>query len=149
MLPTGMVAVVDARGRFVYGVGKHKNALPGSLNANGAHRLLVIDVDDDEQMARLARCYLDANAGVANTASMVKIRLVNALREFARPEPPKPEEPKLRWARVLDDKGREWCRTEWDDGLNKPWQHEGIHAHWQAVDVVRILSPGVSPEESR
>lgn len=104
--------------------------------------LVVIDPESREQMDDLS----DALVRVGVGKVMPGWDLVRAaLREFANPTPPKPPEPTGRWSRVLDDKGREWCRTEWDDGLNKPWQHEAIHAHWQTVDAVRVLSEGVQP----
>lgn len=57
---------------------------------------------------------------------------------------PKPQEP-LGWlAVVVDDHGELWVRTGWDGGLDKPWQRQSTHRHWEAVDARGVVSVGLT-----
>lgn len=118
------------------------DSMMGTYTVTEARPLVVIDPDSNNDVCRLIRLLFDH--GYTYNPDAEDTDLAAALREFANPTPPKPEEPTARWARVLDGRGRVWCRTEWDGGLNKPWQHEGTHVHWQILDAVRVLSEGVT-----
>jgi hypothetical protein len=114
--------------------------------------LVVIDPEDPEQVERL-RLLIDQRWAVG--ACGFGEAISDALREYARPEPPKPEEPTGLFAVVEDADGVLWGRNNpkgiapWSpanaaaDGLKLPYRA------WHHLDVVRVLSPGVSPEESR
>lgn len=68
--------------------------------------------------------------------------LATALREFADPHPPKPEEPQGLGAVVEDSKGDTWVRIH--TGA-VPWAHAGrFPQRWADIDVVRVLSEGWS-----
>lgn len=67
-----------------------------------------------------------------------------ALREFANPTPPKPDEPQGLGAVVRDAQNELWIRTCYpcDDCLNKPWQRGPVRKNWQIVDAVEVLAEG-------
>jgi hypothetical protein len=120
---------------------------------------VVIDPEDAEQVERLAEAldvafrkvdpegWANANEGTDEEGEAI-VRA--ALREFARPTPPKPEEPTGLGAVVEDAEGEVWVRLpdppDADWNLDKPWRGGagfGTRRHWQIVDAVRVLSEGV------
>lgn len=69
-----------------------------------------------------------------------------ALREFANPTPPKPEEPTGEWAVVMDANGNVWTRmndVHWSSAASP-----NNRQTWGELDVVRVLSEGVQVGES-
>lgn len=86
-------------------------ALPTDFRFNG-RPLAVIDFEDREQAERLVQALKRAYWG--DDASKVSSSLVNAmqaaLREFADPKPPRPEEPVAVGALVTDHDGEMWVR---------------------------------------
>lgn len=74
--------------------------------------------------------------------------LADALREFADPKPPKPEEPTGLGAVVEDETGRRWVRINTGD---HPWvlTPEGPLGsnceEYEFIAAVRVLSEGVTP----
>lgn len=121
--------------------------------------LVVIDPEDREQVERLILALPDAAdwgfASANNYDHPDDLAVVEgifepfqtALREFANPKPPKPEEPTGLGAVVEDSDGERWIRTSTPeddaDDLNKPWYRRGVRKNWLIVDAVRIVGEGV------
>jgi hypothetical protein len=115
-------------------------------------RLAVIDPEDREQVERLEKL-------VATECGWIQVGLdaqrkqraeafQTALREFANPTPPKPDEPMGDGAVVQDAMGYRWVRiASQNESLDSPpWRHRGHKArYWQHVNAVCILSEGVTP----
>ena len=108
--------------------------------------LVVIDPENREQVERLT----DALQGVGiDTTGWDLVRA--ALREFADPKPPKPEEPTGLGAVVEDAAGLRWTRVEAGEAKTwNPWFPAGDPDmqpdEWARIDAVRVLSPGYTPE---
>lgn len=120
--------------------------------------LVVIDPEDYGQAQRLRDLIDAAESATMDDFGMdedgCRLWAVNAvriaLREFANPTPPKPEEPTGLGAVVEDAEGRKWMRAGTDPG--DCWRRAGIRcstdgiAGWtQYADIaaVRVLSEGV------
>jgi hypothetical protein len=72
--------------------------------------------------------------------------LRDALRKFANPKPPKPEEPTGLGAVAEAEDGKRWCRDfPGQPGLSA-WYCRSLGARrtWQEIDVTKVLSPGVT-----
>lgn len=124
-----------------------------------ARPLVVIDPEDREQVERLAIAYtLRHNyAGKPwedreqHNRDLVIDSLADALREFANPKPPKPDEPRGLGAVVEDAEGLRWVRT----GVEPyPWASTGQTESgtcftdarkFSDIDAVRVLSEGLTP----
>ena len=113
----------------------------------GCHPIVVIDPEDAEQVQRLWDIYIEQNDVHPTMGG-----LPAALREFAAPTPPKPDEPQGLGAVVEDAEGALFVRTvlpvEDADVLNKPWSNGPVRRHWQVVDAVRVLSHGYTEAAS-
>lgn len=118
-------------------------------------RLVVIDAEDSEQVERLGRLLWHmspgANWGVPCGEPYAKFfeDTEAALREFANPTPPKPDEPMGLGAVVEDASGHLWVRAK-TTTTSAHWnrahgQMGGKRLSWSAIDVVRVLSEGVTP----
>ena len=113
-----------------------------------AHPLVVIDPEDREQVERLAECYL-SNVGLAIGLPLASKRIAHALREFADPKPPKPEEPLGLGAIVLDVKGDRWANLI-DTTISRHDQHwmsvrnPKLWSDYADINVVEVLSEGVT-----
>ena len=108
---------------------------------SGVYPLVVIDPEDVEQVERLAQCYIATwRGGYGNetTEGITTRQMRQALREFANPTPPKPEEPTGLGAVVEDAEGQTWLR-DW----RGYWRAPDVTCRWAKVDAVRVLSPGV------
>jgi hypothetical protein len=117
---------------------------PDSLD--GARPLVVIDPEDREQVERLRVLYhAQRNTVTGNSATG---DMQAALREFANPTRPKPEEPLGLGAVVEDSKGRTYVRHPDGDNDDRPWfDKDGDFYGWDDLDVVdesQILSGGVT-----
>lgn len=116
--------------------------------ARKPHGLVVIDPEDREQVERLD-ALIDAELWSKNSPKWAGPAdvLQQALREFAAPTPPKPDEPTGRYAVVEDGEDGEWCRIDQANGY--VWQLLGQpsgacrYAMWHQIDAVRVLSEGV------
>ena len=120
-------------------------------------RLVVIDPDNEDDTDRLGDILENhewqpkPRFGAFHSG----LDLAAALREFADPKPPKPEEPTGLGAVVEDAAGTVWVRVAADDDpgndtlracASPPWRHRGLTAKWWAhLDAVRVLSEGVQP----
>ena len=115
-----------------------------------ARPVVVIDPEDREQVERLESLYLaDAHDGCEDTTDCMQA----ALREFANPEPPKPEEPKGLGAVVEDADGVRWTRTEhkpnmtgtvWQSAFHVTQADRSLSREYADIDAVRVLSEGVT-----
>jgi hypothetical protein len=115
-----------------------------------ARPLVVIDPEDREQVERLVQAW-ERQAGESAFSTTGRY-LQAALREFANPTPPRPEEPTGLGAVVEDAEGRLWFRMtiENQTWAGEVWQEqyggdEERWSKWSAIDAVRILSEGVTP----
>lgn len=104
-------------------------------------RLVVIDPEDPEQVERLLSAYYErCDTGGHRGAGAFQA----ALREFADPKPPKPEEPTGLGAVVEDAEDSKWVRIESRTGWW--WRNPaGQNRRWPEIDAVRVLSEGVQP----
>lgn len=118
----------------------------------GCVPLAVIDPESSDDLDRLCKALVEKmhTAGdVASAANGVRPATVAAaLREFANPKPPKPDEPQGLGAVVEDADGVLWIRhdstpieTHW---INTDDCHER-YRRWDGIDAVRVLSEGVQP----
>lgn len=110
------------------------------------HPVFVIDPEDREAVERLVDTF---RRGIARSADGTGVdAMQDALREFANPKPPKPDEPTGRYAVVEDSAGQEWCRIDVHNGY--AWQKLGQPATeyhydmYRNIDAVKVLSPGVT-----
>lgn len=121
-------------------------------NVHTVRPLVVIDLEDVEQVARLQSA-LDAWGYKydGNGERVLKLKdhscIQAALREFA--SPPKPEEPLGLGAVVVDRSNEMWVRSRGDRKalLGIVWGNGFSlrHAAWSDIDAVKILSEGVTP----
>lgn len=158
----GMRGIVAERGR---GCGKHlmpRDALHVHYDngdwdiAAGArlHPLVVIDPEDREQVERLMRLFPPTwNLFPAGDPDAVEDAIIageNALREFASPTPPKPDEPTGLGAVVEAIYNNHFVRAQSGDA---PWVRVADDGNarscsWAEIAVVKVLSPGVEAGES-
>lgn len=141
----GIVRVSASAGRpleFAYGNGGF-DYVNGVASGFTARPLVVIDPEDREQVERLAEAFWANWSGCDGSRS---IGLQAALREFANPKPPRPDEPLGLGAVVEDEGGKRWVRTRadhhapaWLEPLG-PSRH-----HYTEIAVVRVLSEGIQP----
>jgi hypothetical protein len=103
--------------------------------------LVVIDPEDDGQVDELREA-------LAHAQSFGEF--ATALREFATPTPPKPDEPQGLGAVVEDAEGYRFVRN-YDDESTHPWRvidpaanHTFGWWKWDDIAAVRILGPGVT-----
>jgi hypothetical protein len=101
--------------------------------------LVVIDPEDTEQIERLDAIYqrvLDTSPRFHGLAQV----MATALREFANPTTPRPDEPTGKFAEVQNAEGMVYYRSPagtWlrqSDNLERPWDH---------IDAVKVLSEGI------
>lgn len=98
---------------------------------------VALDPEDREQVERLADAF-----GAASDPSIGWIdQMRAALREFANPTPPKPDEPTGDFARVLNFEGATYYRSP--SGV---WRRErdDFSRSWELIGAVRVLSEGVA-----
>lgn len=123
--------------------------------------LVVIDPEDAEQVERLMKTIIDKAPSVVVRHNQggrhIEWRaasLAAALREFAAPTPPKPDEPQGLGAVVEDAKGVLWTRNEyktnltgtvWISAYHPTLADESVMREYSDIDVVRVLSEGVTP----
>jgi hypothetical protein len=151
----GDVALVDSwrgKGQIAFRVGRGENigwcVLDGTDSrgldddevGDNARPVVVIDPEDAEQVERLASALFDV---CAYSATHSPIKLAAALREFARPTPPRPEEPTGLGAVVEDAEGKRWVRSVVTPA--RPWYTRNKSKPWDEIVAVRVLSEGVQP----
>ena len=108
-----------------------------------ARPLVVIDPENAEAVERLVDLYWSVRKGDRTRISAMQA----ALREFADPKPPKPEEPTGLGAVVEDADGNEWTRfTRVKHGCAWVRQTpEATYLSYREISAVRVLSPGYTP----
>lgn len=117
-----------------------------------ARPLAVIDPEDREQVKRLC----DLIPWLGSAPNLVD-DMQAALREYAAPKPPKPEEPTGDGAVVEDAHGNRWTRIAGAPPLDPhgarecqspPWRRRSYAAKWwDDLRAVRVLSEGVATDE--
>jgi hypothetical protein len=107
--------------------------------------LVVIDPEDPEQVERLSEVIRDAEKECGQDFwEYDQTALKLALREFADPKPPKPDEPTGLGAVVEDAEGDLWVRCDAED--HGSWRRANDDALWRdylSIDAVRVLSEGI------
>lgn len=110
--------------------------------------VVVIDPESQADTLALAEAHLVANPNVANMPALIADRMQAALREFANPTPPKPEEPTGLGAVVEDAEGVRWLSVGAQDGGEFRWARDGqVVGSWRKyadIAPVRVLSGGWS-----
>ena len=118
------------------------------------HPLVVIDPEDREQVERLLLGYAGWK-GSDKVDDNYVYDMQAALREFASPTPPRPEEPQGLGAVVEDEEGARWIKidlhsncNDWVDLGAHKWtptngERETIRHHYRDITAVRVLSEGV------
>ena len=99
--------------------------------------LVVVDPEDREAVERLWNLF--RNNEIPNGREAI----ADALREFANPKPPRPEEPTGLGAVVEDVWGHRFVRVG-----ARAWRNvnEDSFCIWLHIDVVRVLSEGYLPD---
>lgn len=127
------------------------------LNVSHARPLVVIDPEDREAVERLADAF-DTSLRAADPDYYERAELYAAegddldvmqaaLREFANPKPPRPEEPTGLGAVVEDASSDLYVRTS--QFAKRPWCRAGTDNHlgWVEMDdePLKVLDEGVQP----
>jgi hypothetical protein len=126
----------------------------GKANSKGysdARPLVVIDPEDREQVERLDDIYqraLDLALPFHSLADVMQA----AVREFANPTPPKPDEPMGLGAVVEDEAGTHWVRADRDVTVPNPQGRFFFGSggrgwkRYDAIKATRVLSPGYTED---
>lgn len=126
----------DERGSWVFDYGSGgfcDNCSPAQqTDPRDARPLVVIDPDDTEAVERLTDAFTRHNYGDVEAMQA-------ALREFANPTPPKPDEPKGLGAVVVAGDGRGWIHH----GRGRWMRDDATVLGWADLDVLRVVSEGV------
>jgi hypothetical protein len=128
------------------GGGPYVRRLADAIEAAADRRVIVLDVDalasdvgvQTPESLRLKAEALNLN-GFGDEAHILH-RVANALDSLT---PPRPPEPTLFGAVVIGEGGRRWVRS-YSVPTEKPWVSGNSHRAWADVEVVEILSEGVS-----
>ena len=121
------------------GVGEERYELPSD-----ARPVVVIDPEDREAVEGLLNAYY--GHPVDTYLGTLVDQLQAALREYANPKPPKPEEPTGLGAVVEDAAGTRWVRVFAHPDHPGLWRQtaSAIERSWRDVDAAKVLSPGVT-----
>ena len=108
--------------------------------------LVVIDPEDREQVERLTAFVVDLLHAWPKPKGVGPDAMQAALREFANPTPPKPDEPTGLGAVVEDEGGDRWVKFADSEADGRNWAGgNGDHnRNWSEINVVEVLSEGVS-----
>lgn len=117
--------------------------------------LAVIDPEDREQVERFAGLLHNYDAHLADDPhreSAWESLTAAALREFANPTPPKPDEPMGLGAvvRVQSRHGKDYGFKLLIRGhaTHQPWMGDGLKQDWVEIEgPIEVLSPGYMPKE--
>lgn len=112
-----------------------------------ARPLVVIDPEDREQVERLADLNERATPEGWVSPTDATNAMQAALREFADPTPPKPDEPTGLGAVIEDANGDLWVRLRPAEWQWRRADDEGLFQGWHNISAVRVLSPGVASDD--
>lgn len=122
---------------------------PGKCPCGCRHTPLVtIDPADREQVERLCKVLVESMHAAGDMASAAKgvhpATVTMALREFAKPTPPKPDEPMGLGAVVATERDGDYILVSLEN--DAPWYNvqSDSFTTWSAVRAVRVLSEGLS-----
>lgn len=147
----GDICLLTSRGQWEHGRSDRFAYYYSHSDLTSVRPLVVIDPEDREQVTRLwiefAKDLL-AHSGDEEWDGISAMQ--RALREFADPKPPKPEEPLGLGAVVEDSAGVHWVSAQREDDTDPCWYgllpDEGMTvAHYSDIDAVTVLSEGVQP----
>jgi hypothetical protein len=118
-----------------------------------ARRVAVVDPEDREQVEAICKAFVAAGvwkvipADVEDLHGHRRDQIADALREFADPKPPRPDEPTGLGAVVRGSDGRIWIRAVQTAIGDMHWRSEDGQtcAKWRGIDAVEVLSEGVQP----
>lgn len=108
-----------------------------------ARPLVTIDPEDREQIERLVAAF----SPMVTFAPSVVDRMQAALREFANPTPPRPDEPTAMWSVVVDSRDDQWVRVLGPDFIDG-WVRAGDlpnNGKWtcyREIDAVKVIRDG-------
>lgn len=107
--------------------------------------VVVIDPEDREAVERLTDLYWET----VNEEAIADLQA--ALREFANPEPPKPDEPMRPGAIIKDADGVRWVSWRQDScGHSRPWQRLEMdtdeYRDYKDISATEVLYEGDSAE---
>lgn len=135
------------------GRGLHWHHLTGgwdylSGHAATARRVVVLDPASTDDLDRLTKAIVEAahkDGNIVVSGNGIHPDTVGrALREFANPTPPRPEEPTGLGAVVEDAEGVRWVRYA-PEGDTAPWVAHAVSVEYDDIAAVHILSEGVTP----
>lgn len=149
----GDVATISTRPLIYLGDDRWADSFGTQLRlTSGEPRpLVVIDPEDREAVERLVTAIERVTGGTANHRAGDDMQA--ALREYANPTPPRPDEPKGLGAVVEDEGGVLWFRMAVENQTwpGEVWQEQYGDADrwskWDSVAAVRVLSPGVEVDQ--
>lgn len=111
-------------------------------NVKGARPLVVIDPENLGDVGRLVEAYVAAMSARGRVGRGPMLTMQAALREFATPTPPRPEEPQGLGAVVEDAEGDRWVLYT-NPRNDAPWCNGCASVDYADIAAVRILSKGV------
>lgn len=153
--------------RFAWGMGEYRTCLRGQrygrwgwfhsvldgftaddhpAGPTDVRPLVVIDPEDSDDRERLLTL-LQGMSFAAHACGALTC-LHAALREFANPTPPKPEEPTGLGAVVEDSEGRRYVRCDWSPDSRWHCSDDDTGNYddlWRDIKATRVLSEGVQP----
>ena len=134
-----------------YQCGDANSAVFPELNAVArecGRPVVVIDPEDREAVERLQDLFADERDRNGGQSRLVvggwADAMQAALREYANPKPPKPDEPQGLGAVVESENGIRYSRIGRKSGC---WLRDdgGLSGYvWDEIAAVRVLSPGVT-----
>lgn len=133
---TGLHYLYMGRWTWAFGDSTFRDA-----DTSEARPLVVIDPEDRESVLRLGELIRKHSPWTDDAPAL---HLTDALREFANPTPPKPDEPTGLGAVVEDADGNKWVRTDVEQPAWSQWQNAIGRWSWDRVNAVRELAPGWS-----
>lgn len=138
----GDVAMVDGQVAMIYNDGSLRATFvytdadddPCSIYARDADTrpLVMIDPEDREQVERLYASWLDDNLAAPEREAQVNA-MQAALREFANPTPPRPDEPTDPTARVTDRRENIWRQLADGDWVCTSGPDVGEYLNWDQL----------------
>lgn len=108
-----------------------------------ARPLVVIDPENLGDVGRLVEAYVAAMSARGRVGRGPMLTMQAALREFATPTPPRPEEPQGLGAVVEDAEGDRWVLYT-NPRNDAPWCNGCASVDYADIAAVRVLAEGWS-----